>query len=131
MPAATVIQESGKNEILRSGAQTDDKTLSNLLAMTAGGNIVTTGLYKVTIDPASLVDAAGETQQVTGCTGVVLGRTAVTGIVNPNDTQDITVTAYVQANGVIELRFQNEGAATVNLASGVYYIMTATVRAGL
>lgn len=131
MPAATVITANNKYSIDRSATVTDQKILANTLAMTADGNLISTGLYKVTIDPASLVDAAGETQQVTGCAGVVLGRTAVLGIVNPNDTQDITVTSYVQADGVIELRFQNEGAATVNLASGVYYIITQTIRAGL
>lgn len=131
MPAATVITANNKYSVDRSAAVTDQKILANTLAMTADGNLLSKGLYKVTIDPASLVDAAGETQQVTGCTGVVLGRTAVVGVVNPYDLQDITVTAYVQADGVIELRFQNEGAATVNLASGVYYIITQTIRAGL
>ncbi len=131
MPAATVITANNKYSIDRSATVTDQKILANTLAMTADGNLISTGLYKVTIDPASLVDAAGETQQVTGCAGVVLGRTAVLGIVNPNDTQDITVTSYVQADGVIELRFQNEGAAPVNLDSGVYYIITQTIRAGL
>ena len=131
MPAAIVITPNNKYEVGRSGVPNDSKAMANFLAMSADGNVVSTGLYKVTIDPASLINAAGETQQVTGCTGVVLGRTAVTGIVNPNDTQDITVTAYVQADGVIELRFQNEGEATVNLASGVYYIITQTIRAGL
>lgn len=131
MPAATVITPNNKYEVNRTGVPNDSKAMANFLAMSADGNVVSTGLYKVTIDPASLINAAGETQQVTACTGVVLGRTAVTGIVNPNDTQDITVTAYVQADGVIELRFQNEGEATVNLASGVYYIITQTIRAGL
>ena len=131
MPAATVITANNKYSIDRSATVTDQKILANTLAMTADGNLISTGLYKVTIDPESLINAAGETQQVTGCTGVVLGRTAVVGIVNPNDTQDITVTSYVQADGVIELRFQNEGEATVNLASGVYYIITQTIRAGL
>lgn len=131
MPAATVITANNKYSVDCSAAVTDQKILANTLALTADGNLLSKGLYKVTIDPASLVDAAGETQQVTGCTGVVLGRTAVVGVVNPYDLQDITVTAYVQADGVIELRFQNEGAATVNLASGVYYIITQTIRAGL
>lgn len=131
MPAATVITANDKYSLDRSGAVTDQKIMANTLAMTADGNLLSKGLYKVTIDPANLTDTSGETQQVTGCTGVVLGRTAVVGVVNPYDLQDITVTAYVQANGVIELRFQNEGAATVNLASGVYYIITQTIRAGL
>ena len=131
MVTATVIQASGKNEIIRSGAQTDEKELANLLAMTAGGNIITTGLYKATVNPASLADGVGETIQFTACTGVVLGRTGVSTIIAGVDLQDITVTAYVQADGVIEIRLQNEGAATVDLASSTWYFITDTVRAGL
>ena len=129
MPAATVV--ANVQGLDKSYGHTDAKEFQNLMAVTGNGTVVQTNVYKVTIDPASLVNAAGETQQVTACTGVVLGRTAVRCVVNPYDIQDITVTAYVQANSVIELRFQNEGEATVNLASGVFYIITDTVAAGL
>lgn len=131
MVAATVIHANGKSEIDRSGAQTNDKALANLLALSAGGNIVTRGVYKATVDPASLADAVGETIQFTGCTGVVLGRTSVSAIINGLDLQDITVTAYVQADAVIEVRLQNEGTATVDLGSSTWYFITDTVRAGL
>lgn len=131
MPAATVITQDGKSQVDRTYGHTDQKEFQNAMAMSADGNILSRGLYKVTLDPGSLINAAGETQQVTACPGVVLGRTAVVGIVNPYDLQDITVTAYVQANGVIELRFQNEGEATVNLGSGVFYLITETIRAGI
>jgi hypothetical protein len=73
-----------------------------------------------TINPPSLVDAAGSTQSVT-VAGAALGDIVLVGA--PYDLQDITVTAYVQAANTVELRFQNEGAATVDLASGVYNIV--------
>lgn len=131
MPAATVVSNMDGRGVDKSFGHTDQKEYQNLMAVTGNGVVINTNVYKVTIDPSSLIDAAGETQQVTACTGVVLGRTSVRGIVFPYDAQDITVTAYVQANNVIELRFQNEGAATVNLASGVYYIITDTIAAGV
>lgn len=128
MVAATVITADGSKSLDKTGAITDDKVFNNTMALTANGVVVSRGVYKATIDPSSLINAAGETVAVTGCTGVVLGKTAVVGLVNPIDLQDITVTAYVQANATIELRFQNEGEATVNLGSGVWYIITETIR---
>lgn len=128
MVAATVITADGSKSLDKTGAITDDKVFNNTMALTANGVVVSRGVYKATIDPSSLINAAGETVAVTGCTGVVLGQTAVVGLVNPIDLQDITVTAYVQANATIELRFQNEGEATVNLGSGVWYIITETIR---
>jgi len=125
MPAATVIVNNNQLKVDIQGGHTDQRENSNLLAMTGNGRLGGVSVYAVTINPSSLIDGAGETQQVTGCTGVVLGKTTILGIVNPIDLQDITVTAYVQANGVIEFRFQNEGAATVDLASAVWYIVTA------
>ena len=125
MPAATVVQNV--KGIDKQYGHTDQRAHRNLMTITGNGVVSGVGVYKATIDPASLVDAAGETQQITGCTGVVLGKTAVIGIINPYDLQDITVTAYVQADGVIEVRIQNEGAATVNLASGVWYFLTRTL----
>ena len=127
MPAATVIVNNNQLKVDIQGGHTDQRENSNLLAMTGNGRLGGVSVYAVTIDPSSLVDAAGQTQQVTGCTGVVLGKTLILGVVNPIDLQDITVTAYVQANGVIEFRFQNEGAATVDLASAVWYIVTANL----
>ena len=127
MPVATVIVNNNQLKVDIQGGHTDQRENSNLLAMTGNGRLGGVSVYAVTIDPSSLVDAAGQTQQVTGCTGVVLGKTLILGVVNPIDLQDITVTAYVQANGVIEFRFQNEGAATVDLASAVWYIVTANL----
>lgn len=127
MPAATVVVNNNQLKVDSTYGHTDSKEYANLMAMTGGGLLGGVSVYKATIDPASLVDAAGETQQLTACTGVKLGKTLILGVVNPIDLQDISVTAYVQADGVIELRFQNEGAATVNLASAVWYIVTANL----
>ena len=76
---------------------------------------------QATINPVSLLDGAGETVQVTGVTGATLGDWVL--VSAPYDLQDITVTAYVQATGVVEIRIQNEGAATVDLASGIWRIL--------
>lgn len=77
--------------------------------------------YQLTIDPGSLVDGAGQTMQITGISGVTLGDFVL--VSAPYDLQDITVTAYVQATGVIEIRIQNESGATVDLASGIWKII--------
>ena len=74
-----------------------------------------------TYDPGSLADGVGETKQVTGVSGANLGDFVL--VSAPYDLQDITVTAYVQATDVVELRLQNEGAATVDLASGTWRIL--------
>lgn len=75
---------------------------------------------QATIDPANLVDGAGVTAQITNVHGATLGDFVL--VAAPYDLQDITVTAYVQAKGVVEIRIQNESGATVNLASGVWRI---------
>lgn len=89
---------------------------NNFLALTANGTVKKLMIFDTTIDVASLADGVGATVQITGCTGVVLGDFVLPAF--SLDLQDITVTAYVQAAGVIEFRVQNEGAATVDLASG-------------
>lgn len=76
---------------------------------------------QVTINPGNLVDGAGETQQITGFDGATLGDFVL--VAAPYDLQDITVTAYVQATGVVEIRLQNESGSTINLASGIWRIM--------
>lgn len=129
MVAATVL--SDPNTVDRSYSHTDAKEHQNLLANTADGNVIKKGLYKATVDAASLTDGTGSTTAVTACTGVVLGRTAVTGIVNPVDAVDMTITAYVQADTAIDLRIQNESGSATDLASGTYYFITETVGTNL
>ena len=129
MVAATVLAVG--NDLNKAYGHTDQKEHQNLMALTAGGVIAYVSSYKATVDVGSLVDGAGETVQITGCTGVILRRTGIRSLVFGLDQQDITVTAGVQANGVIELRFQNEGAATVDLASQTIIINCDTVISGL
>jgi len=79
-------------------------------------------VYKeATVNPGSLADGVGETVQITGVTGANLGDFVL--VSAPYDLQDITVTGYVQATDVVEIRLQNEGAATVDLASGTWRIL--------
>ena len=68
-----------------------------------------------TYDPASLVDGAGATTTVT-VTGAALGDYAVASF--SNDLQGILLTAYVSAANTVSVRFQNETAGTIDLASG-------------
>lgn len=85
------------------------------------GDIDTVFYKQATINPSSLVDGAGETIQVTGVVGATLGDWVL--VSAPYDLQDITVTGYVQANDIVEIRIQNESGNTVDLASGVWRIL--------
>lgn len=76
---------------------------------------------QTTVDPSSLADGAGETIQVTEVPGATLGDWVL--VSAPYDLEDITVTAYVQAKGVVEIRLQNESTNTVDLASGTWRIL--------
>lgn len=83
---------------------------------------IDTVFYKTfTYDPGSLVDGAGETKQITGVVGATLGDFVL--VSAPYDLQDITVTGYVQANSVVEIRVQNESGSTVDLASGTWRVL--------
>ena len=75
---------------------------------------------QVTVNPVSLLDGAGATYSVS-VPGAVLGDIVLFGA--PYDLQDITVTAYVQAANLVEFRVQNEGGATVDLASGTWNVV--------
>jgi len=76
-------------------------------------------LVTATVDPASLVDAAGATSSVT-VTGAALGDFVL--VAAPYDLVDVTVTAYVQSANTVEIRVQNESGAGANLASGTWNI---------
>lgn len=80
-----------------------------------GGIFSEVWLVKATLDAASLIDAAGETDTV-AVPGVALGD-IVLGVSFGVDLAGITVTAYVSAANVVTLRVQNESTATVDLAS--------------
>lgn len=74
-----------------------------------------------TIDVASLVDGAGSTSTIT-VTGVALGD-MVFGVSHTVDLAGITVTAYVSAANTVSVRFQNESAGTLDLASGTVSVL--------
>lgn len=71
--------------------------------------------YSGTLDVASLNDAAGATSTLT-VPGVALGD-HVLSFAHGVDLAGITVTAYVSAANTVAVRFQNESAGTVDLAS--------------
>ena len=68
-----------------------------------------------TVDVASLLDAGGATSSGITVTGAALGDFAFCS--HGVDLQGILTTAYVQAADTVELRFQNETAGTIDLAS--------------
>lgn len=84
-------------------------------ATLAGTVINATG----TVDPSSLVDAAGETKTIT-VTGAALGDFVI--VSAPYDLQGISVTAYVSAANTVSIRLQNESGGTLDLASGTWKV---------
>lgn len=87
-----------------------------------GGNPLALSVLpgSATIDPVSLLDAAGATSTMT-VTGVVLGKFAVD-VIAPYDLQGLTVTGYVSAANTVAIRIQNETGGTVDLASGTWRV---------
>ena len=72
------------------------------------------------VNPADLADGVGETISVS-VTGAALGDYVM--VAPPYDTQDLVITAYVQAANAIEIRIQNENAGSnVNLGNGTWKI---------
>lgn len=74
-----------------------------------------------TLDAGSLVDGAGETDDVT-VPGVALGD-MVLGASLGVDLVGLTVTGYVSAANTIKFRIQNESGSTVDLASATMRIV--------
>jgi len=81
-------------------------------------------IASATWDPASLNDAAGETKSIT-VAGAALGDIVL--VAPPYDMQDFVFSGYVQAANTVEIRIQNESAATVNLASGTWKVIVLRV----
>lgn len=71
-------------------------------------------------NPASLADGAGETSASVTVTGAVVGDTVL--VYPPYDLEDVTVTGYVQAANVVEIRVQNESTGVRDLASGTWHV---------
>jgi riboflavin synthase alpha subunit len=74
-----------------------------------------------TLDAGSLVDGAGETDDVT-VPGVALGDMVI-GASLAVDLVGLTVTGYVSAANTVKFRIQNESGSTVNLLSATMDIV--------
>ena len=80
-----------------------------------------TWVVKATLDAGSLVNGAGETDDVT-VPGVALGDMVI-GASLGVDLVGLTVTGYVSAANTVKFRIQNESEATVNLDSSTLRIV--------
>lgn len=105
----------GSAEILDATIATAD--LANA-AVTLAKTTFLTG--SATWDPASLVDAAGETSAAITVTGAAFGDGCVVG--NPYDLVGSTATCYVSAADAAKIRLQNESGATFDGASGTWKV---------
>lgn len=82
------------------------------------GNVL---VGSATWDPGSLVDAAGETSADITVTGAALGDFVLCSF--DKNLVGIVLTGYVKAADTVNLRLQNESAATVDLASGTARVL--------
>ena len=82
-----------------------------------------TWVVKATLDAGSLVDGAGETDDIT-IPGVALGDMVI-GASLGVDLVGLTVTGYVSAANTVKFRIQNESGSTVDLASATLRVVVA------
>jgi len=82
-----------------------------------------TWVVKATLDAGSLVDGAGETDDIT-IPGVALGDMVI-GTSLGVDLVGLTVTGYVSAANTVKFRIQNESGSTVDLASATLRVVVA------
>ena len=94
-----------------------EAVLDSLLADITAIRTVLAGILtgSATYDAASLADGVGATTTIT-VTGAVLGDFVI--VSHSVDLAGITVTGYVSATDTVSVRFQNESAGTLDLASG-------------
>ena len=78
---------------------------------------------RATLDAGSLVDGAGETDDIT-IPGVALGDMVLSASLGV-DLVGLTVTGYVSAANTVKFRIQNESGSTVDLASATLRIVVA------
>lgn len=103
---------------------TDAKEYQNLMAMTADGQIKGYLYGSATYNLASLADGVGATTTVT-VNGAALGDVAMCSL--GVDLSGITMTAYVSAANTVSVRFQNESAGTLDLASATLRVLVIDV----
>ena len=82
-----------------------------------------TWLVTATLDAGSLVDGAGETDDIT-IPGVALGD-MVLGASLGVDLAGLIVSGYVSAADTVKFRIQNESGSTVDLASSTLRLVVA------
>jgi hypothetical protein len=82
-----------------------------------------TWVVKATLDAGSLVDGAGETDDIT-IPGVALGDMVI-GASLGVDLVGLTVTGYVSAANTVKFRIQNESGSTADLASATLRVVVA------
>ncbi len=103
------------------GKGVSNRQLENFIeTFTCGGKLKGTIYKEVTINPGSLADGAGSTSAVT-VRGAALGDMVL--VSTSVDLIDVTVTSYVQAADLVEIRFQNESAGVRDIASGTFRIL--------
>lgn len=95
--------------------------------VTRRGNDQFRGLFsdtwsvRATLDAGSLVDGAGETDDIT-IPGVALGDMVLSASLGV-DLVGLTVTGYVSAANTVKFRIQNESGSTADLASSTLRIV--------
>ena len=77
-------------------------------------------VYSETYDAASTADGAGVTNAI-AAPGAVLGDFCLASV--GVDVVDMTITCNIQADGVAEVRMQNESGSTADLASTTWRVM--------
>ena len=82
-----------------------------------------TWVVRATLDAGSLVDGAGETDDIT-IPGVALGDMVI-GASLGVDLVGLTVTCYVSAANTVKFRIQNESGSPADLASSTLRVVVA------
>lgn len=82
-----------------------------------------TWVVRATLDAGSLVDGAGETDDIT-ISGVALGDMVIGASLNV-DLVGLTVTGYVSAANTVKFRIQNESGSTADLAAATLRVVVA------
>ena len=111
---------SGNYKMDMSFGENNSKAWNNRMALTGDGQLKGLIFQSFTYDVASINDGVGETKVVT-VLGVALGDIVHVG---PGiDLQDMTVSGYVQAADLVEVRVQNESGSAKNLASSTWNLI--------